>query len=81
MQAELIGHIGYLVLLVCLLGNLSQWPLTIPMLRAFIASLCQVAFEDLHQAVGIAMVMDWTPLPGGPYEHQLLQDVSEACRV
>lgn len=70
-EAKLVGHIRHLVFLVRLLGgdlHRSFFPFRV---RELEPSLGQVPPQNLHQAMGVAVVMDRAPLSRTPDKHQL----------
>lgn len=71
MQTELIGHVCNLVFSICLLCDDLHWATLFSFFRKLIASLSQVAPENLHEAVGIAVVVNGTTLARAPDEDKL----------
>jgi len=65
-QTELIGHVRDLVFFIRLFCDDLERAAGFSFLGELVASLGQVALENLHQAVGIAVVMDGTALAGRP---------------
>lgn len=71
MDAKLVGHIGDSTFLIRLLGYYLHGRWLYVGVREGVSGLSQVASEDLHEAVGVAMVMDGAALARRPYEHEL----------
>lgn len=71
MDAELVSHVGDSTFLIRLLGYYLHRRCFCVGAWEGVSGLRQVSAEDLHQAVCVAMVMDGTALPRGPYEHEL----------
>jgi hypothetical protein len=65
-QAELVGHVSHRVFFIHLLGYLLHLALPLPSLGKLESSLSEVSSQDLHQAVGIAVVMNWATFTRGP---------------
>ncbi len=63
-QAEFIGHVRDLVFFIRLFCADLHGAAGLPFLGELVASFCQVALENLHEAVGIAVVMNGTALAG-----------------
>ena len=72
-QAKLVGHVCHLIFLICLLGYDIHWTTGCPFFGKLIASLCQSALENFHEAVGIAVVVNRASLTRRPYKHELSQ--------
>ena len=70
-KSQLVGHIGHLVFLIYLLGDDLHGSLLFILFREREASLREVASQDLHQAVGIAVVVDRASLARRPDEYEL----------
>ena len=70
-EAELVSHVCNLVFLIRLLGYRPHGPVTFLGVRELVSSLGQVPSQDLHQAVGIAVVVDGATLPRTPNQDQL----------
>lgn len=71
MQTELIGHVRDLVFSIYLLCDDLHWATWFSLPGKLIASLGQVTPENLHEAVGIAVVVNGTTLARAPDEHKL----------
>jgi hypothetical protein len=74
-EAELIGHVRHLVLIHCLLPNHFHWTLPVALGEGE-PSLGQATLQNLHKAVGLAVVVDRAALAGTPYEDEL----HDTCR-
>jgi hypothetical protein len=69
-DAELVGHVRNRVLAVRLFGHDLHRAVGAG-LGEGVSRLGHLALEDLHQAVGVAVVVDRAALAGGPYEYKL----------
>lgn len=75
MQAQLVGHVCYLVFLVrCLAGQLHL--LLLITLRKCISRLGEAAVKDLHDAMGVAVVVDWAAHAWRPHKYQLCKSTT-----
>lgn len=72
MEAELVGHVCHLVLLICLLGDDSHRSLGLVLLWEGVASLSEIAAKNLHDAVRVSVVVDGASLSWGPDEYKLV---------
>jgi hypothetical protein len=78
MDPELVRHVGHRVLRVRLLrDDLHRSSRLVAALGEVVPRLGQVAAQDLHEAVRVAVVVDGTALAGRPYEDELIR--SHAC--
>jgi len=73
METEFVCHVRHLVLLVRLLGDDLHWAITLGNFWKLVPSLREVAAQDLHEAMSIAMIMDRAALARGPDENELLR--------
>lgn len=71
MQTKFVGHVCHFIFLIRLFRLDLHGTAWLALLGEVIASLSQGALEDLHQAVGVAVIMDWATLAGGPNKDQL----------
>lgn len=71
-DAQLVGHVGDVVLLMRPLVRHLHRTLVV-LLGDGVPDLSQVPLEDLHQAVGVAVVVDGTALARRPDEHELCE--------
>ena len=71
MDTQLVSHIGDGVFLMCLFGLYLHEPF-LARFRELVSRLGQVAPQDLHQAMGVSVVVDGTSLSRTPDEHKLV---------
>lgn len=77
-QAQLVGHVCHLVLLIrCLAGQLHL--LLSVALRESISRLGEAAVENLHDAMRVAVVVDWAALAWCPYKYQLFKSTTTSA--
>lgn len=76
-KSQLIGHIGHSIFLICLLRDDLHGSLFFVLLGKREASLGQITSQDLHQAMGVAVVVDRTSLTRGPDEYELYMSISQ----
>lgn len=69
-QAELVGHVRHLISLIRRLLNELHWLFLVRVWEGE-SRLGQAALEDLHETVGVAVVMDGRPLSRSPYKNEL----------
>ena len=73
-DAQLVGHVCHFVFLVHPLRDDPHGLLSLARGEG-VSRLCQVAAEDLHQAVRLAMIVDGATLARRPHEDKLFSSV------
>lgn len=71
MESDIIGDIRHVVHGVFLIRCDFQWTMIRLLIRDAVYGLLKCACEDLHDTVGIGVVMDGRTFPGIPDEEEL----------